>query len=98
MAFVLKTISYFWSWGACREPNAGTATESEDLAFQVWLYWLGICVLFRWKGENVATTEVADVIGMLDFIQETNVYGVPVSGNNTFPTLKDSLNRMLAIV
>lgn len=35
---------------------------------------------FRWKGENVATTEVADVIGMLDFIQETNVYGVAVSG------------------
>ncbi|XP_059030462.1 long-chain fatty acid transport protein 6 [Mustela lutreola] len=33
---------------------------------------------FRWKGENVATTEVADVIGMLDFIQEANVYGVTV--------------------
>ncbi|XP_066471902.1 long-chain fatty acid transport protein 6 [Tiliqua scincoides] len=36
---------------------------------------------FRWKGENVATTEVADVIGMLDFIQEANVYGVPVQGH-----------------
>ncbi|XP_024212491.2 long-chain fatty acid transport protein 6 isoform X2 [Pan troglodytes] len=35
---------------------------------------------FRWKGENVATTEVADVIGMLDFIQEANVYGVAISG------------------
>nr|XP_035937955.1 long-chain fatty acid transport protein 6 isoform X2 [Halichoerus grypus] len=33
---------------------------------------------FRWKGENVATTEVADVIGMLDFIQESNAYGVTV--------------------
>ncbi|XP_076218053.1 long-chain fatty acid transport protein 6 isoform X2 [Aptenodytes patagonicus] len=32
----------------------------------------------RWKGENVATTEVSDVIVMLDFIQETNVYGVSV--------------------
>ncbi|XP_044302445.1 long-chain fatty acid transport protein 6 isoform X1 [Varanus komodoensis] len=35
---------------------------------------------FRWKGENVATTEVSDVIGMLDFIQEVNVYGVFVQG------------------
>ncbi|XP_077200583.1 long-chain fatty acid transport protein 6 [Paroedura picta] len=35
---------------------------------------------FRWKGENVATTEVSDVIGMLDFIQEANVYGIPVLG------------------
>ncbi|KAM5192699.1 long-chain fatty acid transport protein 6 [Mantella aurantiaca] len=33
---------------------------------------------FRWKGENVATTEVSDIIGMLDFIQEANVYGVSV--------------------
>ncbi|KAM9311847.1 LOW QUALITY PROTEIN: long-chain fatty acid transport protein 2-like [Gastrophryne carolinensis] len=33
---------------------------------------------FRWKGENVATTEVADILGMTDFIEEANVYGVPV--------------------
>ncbi|XP_075034891.1 long-chain fatty acid transport protein 6 [Mixophyes fleayi] len=36
---------------------------------------------FRWKGENVATTEVSDIIGMLDFIQEANVYGVSVPGH-----------------
>nr|XP_003216470.1 PREDICTED: long-chain fatty acid transport protein 6 isoform X1 [Anolis carolinensis] len=35
---------------------------------------------FRWKGENVATTEVSDVVGMLEFIQEANVYGVSVQG------------------
>ncbi|XP_033037253.1 long-chain fatty acid transport protein 6 isoform X2 [Trachypithecus francoisi] len=35
---------------------------------------------FRWKGENVSTAEVVDVIGMLDFIQEANVYGVAISG------------------
>lgn len=39
---------------------------------------------FRWKGENVATTEVSDVIVMLDFIQEANVYGVSVPGKRTF--------------
>ncbi|XP_008839103.1 long-chain fatty acid transport protein 6 [Nannospalax galili] len=43
-------------------------------------FWDRIGDTFRWKGENVATTEVADVIGRLDFIQEANVYGVAVSG------------------
>uniref|UniRef100_A0A4W3K3Q5 long-chain-fatty-acid--CoA ligase n=1 Tax=Callorhinchus milii TaxID=7868 RepID=A0A4W3K3Q5_CALMI len=33
---------------------------------------------FRWKGENVATTEVADILAMVDFIQEVCVYGVAV--------------------
>ncbi|GCB70736.1 hypothetical protein scyTo_0005759, partial [Scyliorhinus torazame] len=35
---------------------------------------------FRWKGENVATTEVAEIIGMLDFVEEANVYGVAIEG------------------
>ncbi|XP_030208908.1 long-chain fatty acid transport protein 6 isoform X1 [Gadus morhua] len=35
---------------------------------------------FRWKGENVATTEVSEVLGSLDFLQEVNVYGVTVPG------------------
>lgn len=34
----------------------------------------------RWKGENVATTEVAGVLEALDFLQEVNVYGVRVPG------------------
>ncbi|KAM3925041.1 long-chain fatty acid transport protein 2-like [Leptodactylus fuscus] len=33
---------------------------------------------FRWKGENVATTEVVTLVLMLDFIEEANVFGVPV--------------------
>ncbi|KAM3599808.1 uncharacterized protein V6R79_011894 [Siganus canaliculatus] len=35
---------------------------------------------FRWKGENVSTTEVSAVLGLLDFIQEANVYGVTIPG------------------
>ncbi|KAG7255677.1 hypothetical protein CRUP_026140, partial [Coryphaenoides rupestris] len=31
---------------------------------------------FRWKGENVATTEVADILTMLDSVVDANVYGV----------------------
>lgn len=35
---------------------------------------------FRWKGENVATAEVADVLTMSDCIEEAIVYGVEVPG------------------
>ncbi|NWJ11297.1 S27A2 synthetase, partial [Crypturellus undulatus] len=35
---------------------------------------------FRWKGENVATTEVEDMLTPVSFIQEINVYGVSVPG------------------
>lgn len=36
---------------------------------------------FRWKGENVATTEVAEIFGGLDFLQDVSVYGVIVPGH-----------------
>ncbi|KAK3584860.1 hypothetical protein CHS0354_027610 [Potamilus streckersoni] len=35
---------------------------------------------FRWKGENVSTYEVANVLTGLDFIQDANVYGVQIPG------------------
>ncbi|XP_050786673.1 long-chain fatty acid transport protein 3 [Gopherus flavomarginatus] len=35
---------------------------------------------YRWKGENVATTEVAEALAALDSLQEVNVYGVAVPG------------------
>lgn len=34
----------------------------------------------RWKGENVATSEVADILTMAPCILEANVYGVQVEG------------------
>ncbi|XP_077569794.1 long-chain fatty acid transport protein 2-like [Stigmatopora nigra] len=36
---------------------------------------------FRWKGENVATTEVSDILTLTDCLKEANVYGVQVPGN-----------------
>lgn len=36
--------------------------------------------LFRWKGENVSTQEVANVLSTLDFILDANVYGVEIPG------------------
>src|SRR5262249_31379198 len=37
---------------------------------------------FRWKGENVSTTEVAETINLVPGVKETNVYGVPIPGND----------------
>jgi fatty-acyl-CoA synthase len=33
---------------------------------------------FRWKGENVATSEVSEALGVIPGIKEANVYGVAV--------------------
>jgi len=35
---------------------------------------------FRWKGENVSTNEVAEVLSVIDGVEEANVYGVAVPG------------------
>jgi fatty-acyl-CoA synthase len=35
---------------------------------------------FRWKGENVATSEVSAAIGTFPGVKHTNVYGVAVPG------------------
>ncbi|XP_072177272.1 long-chain fatty acid transport protein 2-like [Diadema setosum] len=36
---------------------------------------------FRWKGENVSTTEVSQVVNSFEDISEANVYGVKIPGN-----------------
>ena len=35
---------------------------------------------FRWKGENVATSEVSEALGVIQGVLEANVYGVSVPG------------------
>jgi fatty-acyl-CoA synthase len=35
---------------------------------------------FRWKGENVATSEVAEALSVFPGVSEANVYGVEVPG------------------
>jgi len=37
---------------------------------------------FRWKGENVATSEVAEVLSVCPGVKEANVYGVAVPGHD----------------
>uniref|UniRef100_A0A669BCF8 long-chain-fatty-acid--CoA ligase n=1 Tax=Oreochromis niloticus TaxID=8128 RepID=A0A669BCF8_ORENI len=51
---------------------------------------------FRWKGENVATAEVADILVLADCVKEANVYGVKVPGQEgragmAAVTLRDGL-------
>src|SRR6202012_924152 len=35
---------------------------------------------FRWKGENVATSEVTEALSVIPGVREANVYGVTVPG------------------
>ena len=37
---------------------------------------------FRWKGENVATSEVSEALGVVPGVKEANVYGVKVPGTD----------------
>ena len=37
---------------------------------------------FRWKGENVATSEVSQALGIIPGVKEANVYGVSVPGQD----------------
>lgn len=44
----------------------------------------------RWKGENVSTTEVSNILTDLDFVHDASVYGVSVPGE-CFPSCLHTL-------
>lgn len=59
--------------------NSGDLLRIDDEGFVYFQDRIGDT--FRWKGENVATTEVSDNLIAVDFIEEANVYGVKVPGH-----------------
>uniref|UniRef100_A0A8D3EEV6 long-chain-fatty-acid--CoA ligase n=1 Tax=Scophthalmus maximus TaxID=52904 RepID=A0A8D3EEV6_SCOMX len=59
--------------------NSGDLLKSDNEGFLFFQDRIGDT--FRWKGENVATSEVADNLLVVDCIEEANVYGVKVPGH-----------------
>ncbi|XP_068459887.1 hsFATP2a_ACSVL_like domain-containing protein [Clinocottus analis] len=59
--------------------NSGDLLRFDDMKFVYFQDRVGDT--FRWKGENVATSEVADALTMANCIFEANVYGVKVEGH-----------------
>lgn len=51
------------------------------------------CVVLRWKGENVSTNEVSDILTMATSIEEANVYGITVPGLMLFHFINQKSSR-----
>jgi fatty-acyl-CoA synthase len=67
------------------EPNDAYFRTGDILRRDTdWYYYFvdRIGDTFRWKGENVATQEVAEILNGAPGISETNVYGVEVPGTD----------------
>ena len=58
--------------------RTGDLMRSDDSGFYYFVDRIGDT--FRWKGENVSTSEVAAAIGAFPGVKEANVYGVRVPG------------------
>ncbi|XP_048365777.1 solute carrier family 27 member 3 isoform X2 [Sphaerodactylus townsendi] len=59
--------------------NTGDLMLQDSNAFIY--FWDRTGDTFRWKGENVATTEVGEILGALESLQDVTVYGVTVPGH-----------------
>ncbi|XP_034060797.1 very long-chain acyl-CoA synthetase-like [Gymnodraco acuticeps] len=59
--------------------NTGDLLRFDEMNFVYFMDRVGDT--FRWKGENVATSEVADILTLANSILEANVYGVKVEGH-----------------
>lgn len=76
-----------FSWGVASIPRDRTSFPGASIPLRGW----SIPILgrgfspFRWKGENVSTGEVEGVLSSLDFLEQINVYGVPVPGMESLP-------------
>ena len=58
--------------------RTGDLMKKDELGYYYFIDRLGDT--FRWKGENVATSEVSEAITVFPGIREANVYGVRVPG------------------
>lgn len=60
--------------------RTGDLMKRDDLGYFYFVDRIGDT--FRWKGENVATSEVAEAISVFPGVLEANVYGVSVPGHD----------------
>lgn len=83
-----------FSWGVASIPRDRTSFPGAGISLRedsISLRGQSIPILghgfspFRWKGENVSTGEVESVLSSLDFLEDVNVYGVPVPGMESSP-------------
>lgn len=67
---------------SCPSPFSGDVLVMDDYGYMYFKDRTGDT--FRWKGENVSTTEVEGTLSRLLDMKDVVVYGVEVPGNSTF--------------
>ncbi len=86
LSLVGRTILDTEQWApASRQPKTEYTVSRHPITDHKCLWTWSIRAEFcRWKGENVSTIEVANVIGEIDWTHDVSVYGVQVPGNFFF--------------